>query len=149
MTRILALDVGEKRIGVALSDPLGITARPLTVIHRSSKVEDFAAIQQLAAEHQVSLILCGHPLSLDGGEGPQGKRIRRYAEALAATLPVPVQLWDETYSTADAEQIMIQKDKRMSPQARRQWVDAVAAAVILQSFLDAGAPAGPTLASTN
>lgn len=146
MTRILALDVGEKRVGVAISDPLGIIARPLEVIQRSSKVEDFEAIGRLVAEHQVDLLLCGYPLSLDGDEGPQGRRIRRYAEKLAETLPVPVKLWDESHSTDKAHEIMISQDKKSTPQQRRQWVDAVAAAVILQSYLDESAPAGPTLA---
>jgi len=140
--RILALDVGEKRIGIALSDPLRLVARPLMVIQRASKSKDFATIGRLVAEHQVSLVLCGYPLSLDGNEGPQGKRIRRYAEALAETLPAPVELWDESYSTVEAESVMGITKKRLSPQERRQWVDAVAAAVILQSYLDARSPGG-------
>jgi len=141
MARILALDVGEKRIGVAISDPLNIAARPLEVIKRASKAEDFEAIGRLVEQQEVNLVLCGYPLSLDGSEGPQGRRIRRYAEALAQTISAPLELWDETYSTVEAEQIMIAKDKRMSPQQRRQWVDAVAAAVILQSYLDTQSPA--------
>ena len=134
--RILALDVGEKRTGVALSDPLRMVARPLLVVQRASKVDDFDTIGRLVAEHQVSLVVCGYPLSLDGSEGPQGQRIRRYAEQLAETLEVPVELWDESYSTVDAESIMQVSRKRMTPKERRQWIDAVAAAVILQSYLD-------------
>jgi putative Holliday junction resolvase len=133
--RILALDVGERRIGVALSDPLRLVARPLTVIGRASKVKDFAAVGRLVAEHDVSLVLCGYPLSLDGSEGPQGRRIRRYAEKLAEALPVAVELWDESYSTEEAETMMA-SHKRLAPKERRGWVDAVAAAVILQSYLD-------------
>jgi putative Holliday junction resolvase len=133
--RILALDLGERRIGVALSDPLRLVARPLTVIGRASKVKDFAAIGGLVAEHDVSLVLCGYPLSLDGSEGPQGRRIRRYAEKLAEALPVEVVLWDESYSTEEAERLMASQ-KRLAPRERRGWVDAVAAAVILQSYLD-------------
>jgi len=134
--RILALDVGGKRTGVALSDPLRMVARPLLVIQRASKVDDFDTIGRLVTEHQVSLVVCGYPLSLDGNEGPQGQRIRRYAESLAETLAVPVELWDESYSTVEAESIMQVSRKRMTPKERRQWVDAVAAAVILQSYLD-------------
>jgi putative Holliday junction resolvase len=133
--RVLALDVGERRIGVALSDPLRLVARPLTVIRRASKARDFAAIGELVAEHDVTLVLCGYPLSLDGTEGPQGRRVRRYAETLAEALPVEVALWDESYSTEEAEKVMA-LGKRQSPRERRAWVDAVAAAVILQSYLD-------------
>ena len=138
--RILALDLGERRIGVALSDPLRMLARPLTVIKRASRAEDFETIGQLVAQHEVTLLLCGYPLSLDGSEGPQGRRARRYAEALAEALAVPLALWDESYSTVEAESMMQYSHKQLSPQERRNWVDAVAAAVILQSYLDAQAP---------
>lgn len=133
--RILALDVGERRVGVALSDPLRLVARPVTVIRRTSKVKDFAAIGRLVTEHDVSLVLCGYPLSLDGTEGPQGRRVRRYAEKLAEALTVEVELWDESYSTKEAERMMA-CHRRPVPRERRGWVDAVAAAVILQSYLD-------------
>jgi putative Holliday junction resolvase len=139
--RILALDVGEKRIGVALSDPLRMMARPLLVIQRASREEDFASISRLVRENQVSLVVCGYPLSLDGSEGPQGRRIRRYAERLAKTLQVPIELWDESYSTVEAEDLMQVSRKKMTPRERRGWVDAVAAAVILQSYLDSAAAA--------
>ncbi len=141
--RILALDVGEKRIGVALSDPLRILARPLMVLGRTSKEADFAAIGELVVEHQVALVICGYPLSLDGTEGPQGQRVRRYAEGLAESLPVPVRLWDESYSTVEAVQVMDVTQKRSSARERRRWVDAVAAAVILQSYLDSQLPSLP------
>ncbi len=133
--RVLALDLGERRIGVALSDPLRVVARPLTVITRSSKAEDFSAIGRLVAEHDVSLVLCGYPLSLDGSEGPQGRRLRRYAEALAEALPVTVKLWDESYSTVEADSILA-SEKLHTAAERRGRIDAVAAAVILQSYLD-------------
>ena len=134
---ILALDLGEKRIGVAICDPLRIAARPLAVIQHTSRAEDVAKISNLVQEHQASLLLCGYPLSLDGSEGPQGQRIRRYAEALAEAISTPVELWDESYSTVTADEIMQASRKRSTPQERRQWIDAVAAAVILQSYLDA------------
>lgn len=133
--RILALDLGERRIGVALSDPLRLVARPLKVIARSSKAKDFLAVGRLVAEHGVSLVLCGYPLSLDGTEGPQGRRIRRYVEQLAETLSVAVELWEESYSTVEADRI-VASVKRLKPSERRRVVDAIAAAVILQSYLD-------------
>jgi putative Holliday junction resolvase len=135
--RLLALDVGEKRIGVALSDPLQILARPLTVIHRTSRADDFAKIGRLVDEQGAVQIVCGYPLSLDGSEGPQGRRVRRYAEALREAVAVPVVLWDESYSTAEAEEMMQATQPRLSPRERRHWIDAVAAAVILQSYLNA------------
>lgn len=138
--RILALDLGERRIGVALSDPLRMVARPLTVIQRASRAEDLERIGRLVDEHQVSLLLCGYPLSLDGSEGPQGRRVRRYAEVLGESLEVPLELWDERYSTVEAESLMRVSRKNQSPQERRNWVDAVAAAVILQSYLNAKSP---------
>jgi putative Holliday junction resolvase len=117
-----------------------MVARPLTVLRRASKAKDAVAIGRLVEDHQVGLIVCGYPLSLDGSEGPQGRRIRRYTEALAAVLTMPIELWDERYSTEEAERVMMVTRKRMSPRERRAWVDAVAAAVILQSYLDARFP---------
>jgi putative Holliday junction resolvase len=87
--RILALDIGERRIGVAVSDPLQILARPLTVIQRASRADDFARIGRLAGEQGAIRIVCGYPLSLDGSEGPQGRRVRRYAEALQEAVKGP------------------------------------------------------------
>jgi putative Holliday junction resolvase len=141
--RVLALDVGEKRIGVALSDPLRMLARPLTVIQHVSQAEDFARIAMLVAENTVVEIVCGYPLSLDGTEGPQGRRVRLYAEALGESVSVPIILWNETYSTLEAEEVMQMTQPRLSPRERRRWIDAVAAAVILQSYLNAQAPPPP------
>lgn len=135
--RILGLDAGEKRLGVALSDPMQVVARPLAVIRRGARAEDYAAIARLIQEHQVVRIVCGYPLSLDGTEGPQGRRVRRYAEALQEALNVPVVLWNESYSTVEAEEVMQITQPRLSPRRRRGWIDAVAAAVILQSYLTA------------
>ena len=132
--KVLALDIGERRIGVAVSDPLWVAARPLVVIQRASKVQDVDAIAKLVQEQAARLIVCGYPISLNGTEGPQGRRIRRYVEVLADQLDTPIILWDESYSTRQAEAIM---GKRVTPRKRKQWVDAIAAAVILQSYLDA------------
>jgi len=135
--RILALDVGERRVGIAISDPTGTVARPLQTLVRCSREEDFAAIAALVAEHDVGLVVVGQPLSLDGTEGPQARRVARYAEALAATLPVPVVAWDERFTTVAAGEILRQNRRQRKRRARAKGeVDAIAAAVILQSYLD-------------
>ena len=136
--RILGLDPGERRIGIAISDPTGTLARPLQTLVRGSREEDFAAIAALVAEHNVELVVVGWPLSLDGTEGPQARRVARYTDALAACLPVPVVSWDERVTTAAADEILRQirgRKGRRRARARGQ-VDAIAAAVILQSYLD-------------
>lgn len=135
--RILALDMGERRVGIAVSDPTGTIARPLRTLVRGSREEDFAAITALVAEHDVELVVVGQPLCLDGTEGPQARRVARYAEALAARLPVPVVAWDERFTTVAAEEILRQNRRKKKRQARtRGEVDSIAAAVILQSYLD-------------
>jgi putative Holliday junction resolvase len=136
--RVLGLDMGERRVGVAISDSTGTVARPLRTLVRGSREEDFAAIAALVAEHDVGLVVVGHPLSLDGTEGPQARRVARYAEALAACLPVRLVSWDERFTTAAAKEILRQSRKKNRRRRARiaGEVDAVAAAVILQSYLD-------------
>jgi putative Holliday junction resolvase len=136
--RVLGLDVGDRRVGIAISDPTGTVVRPLQTLVRGSRVEDFVTIAALVAEHHVELVVVGQPLSLDGTEGPQARRIARYAQLLADHLAVPVVSWDERYTTAAAEEIMLQtrgRGKRRRARAAGE-VDAIAAAVILQSYLD-------------
>ena len=136
--RILALDVGEKRIGIAISDPLGILARPLQTLLRESREEDLAAIAALVTEYDVGLVVVGDPLSLNGTEGPQARRVARFAHLLTDGLLVRVVSWDERYSTMAANEILRRnrKPSRRDGCARGE-IDAVAAAVILQSYLDA------------
>lgn len=136
--RVLGLDVGERRVGIAISDPTGTVVRPLNTLVRGSREEDMAAISALVAEHDVGLVVIGQPLSLDGTQGPQARRTARYADMLAEGLPVPVVPWDERFSTVIAEEILGEsrsKKKRRRARAEGQ-VDAIAAAVILQSYLD-------------
>jgi len=135
--RVLALDVGERRVGVAISDPTGVLARPLQTLVRASREEDFAAIAALVAEYGVGLVVVGQPLSLNGTIGPQARRVARYAQALAAHLPVPVVSWDERYSSVVADEMMRRSHgKRRRGIRAKGDIDAVAAAVILQSYLD-------------
>ena len=135
MARILALDIGDRRIGVAVCDDLGQLARPLTTITRASKREDFERVARWVTEYKAERVIAGYPRSLSGDEGPQALRVRRYAQALAATLRVPVELWDEQYTTVEAAQRLFDAGRRR-PRDRGQ-LDAAAAAVILQDYLDA------------
>ena len=135
MGRTLALDIGEKRIGVAVSDELGLLARPLATIARASRRQDFERIARFVAELGAERIVAGYPRSLSGEEGLQAQRVRRYVEALAATLPVPAELWDECLTTVEAQERLLDAGRRR-PRDRGQ-LDAAAAAIILQDYLDA------------
>jgi len=138
--RILALDLGEQRTGAALSDAAGWLATPLTVLKSRSREAELAAIAELVQKHRVERIVVGYPLSLDGSIGPQALRVDKIVERLRALLPdVPVVLWDERLSTAQAERLIHETGRRV----QRERIDAAAAAVILQSYLDAQVPPGP------
>ena len=136
--RVLGLDVGERRVGIAVSDPTCSVARPVQTLVRGSREEDFAALAAIVAQHSVELVVVGRPLRKDGTEGPQARRIARYARAMAACLPVRVVSWDERFTTVEAEEILREGRTRKQRQRARATgrVDAVAAAVILQSYLD-------------
>jgi putative Holliday junction resolvase len=130
--RLLGLDVGSKRIGVAVSDETGLLASPVAVVERGRN--DSGAIRDLIARYQATGLVAGIPTGLSGREGPQAQETRRYADALAAELGVPLEYWDERLSTAVAERAMI--DSGMRRDARKERIDAVAAAVMLQGYLD-------------
>jgi putative Holliday junction resolvase len=131
--RVIALDVGERRIGVAVSDPSRTLATPHSVIHRRSKAQDFATVAHLVDEMAIERVVVGLPLSLSGDVGPQARRITRYARALAQSLDVPVELYDERYSTVTAMELLAASQRK----GRRQVpIDAAAAAVILQDYLE-------------
>jgi putative holliday junction resolvase len=133
--RIMALDLGEKRIGVALSDETRLVARSLAVIARTSRLADFEKIGRIVDEQGVTLIVVGLPLHLDGREGQKAVWARDYATALATHLRIGVELWDEALTTVAAQENMRQRGH--SRKKQREWVDAVAAAFILQNYLDA------------
>jgi putative Holliday junction resolvase len=135
MKRILALDVGERRIGVAISDPLGVVARTLGVVERRSDAQAIQAIVELVREHDVERVLVGHPRTLRGETGPQAQRVEAFAALLESALQVPVELWDEWLSTVSAERIL--SERGISAREQKATIDAVAAAVILQDYLDA------------
>jgi putative Holliday junction resolvase len=135
--RVLAVDHGQRRIGIALSDELGILASPLCILrpHARERVE---AVAGLAREHAVSEIVVGHPRTLRGEVGPQARRVERFAEELRGAVDVPVRLWDERYSTREATERLAASGRRSSGRRGQAApeVDAVAAAVILQDYLD-------------
>jgi putative pre-16S rRNA nuclease len=133
--RVLALDLGSKRIGVAVSDRSGTIATPLTVVERSGRLEqDHRRLAALVADEEAELVVVGLPLSLDGTIGPAARGVVAEAEALARQLPVPVETIDERFTTVTADQVLRAADVR-GP-ARRRSVDKVAAAVMLQAWLD-------------
>lgn len=132
--RALGIDVGTRRIGVALSDPTGTIAQSLTVIQRTGWRAVLGEIQRLVEAHGVERIVVGLPLRLDATEGDAARDARAFAARLAASVPVPVVMQDERLSTAEAERVMVAQDARR--RQRRQHRDAVAAAVFLQSYLD-------------
>jgi putative holliday junction resolvase len=128
--RLLALDLGRVRIGVAVSDEQGILATPLIVVQRRSRAEDFAVLAELVRRERVIAVLAGLPLDSQGEVGPQAQLARRYGGRLAVTLPVPLAFWDESYSSIDAAELLRQSGGRVP-------IDAAAAAVILTSFMEA------------
>lgn len=132
--RVLALDVGDRRVGVAISDPSGRLARPVATIKRTGR--DFRVIADLVLEHSVDHIVAGYPSNMDGSVGAQARRVESYVKGLRQHVTVPIELWDERLSSVEAERLMIETGR--SAGYRRNRIDAVAAAVILQSYLDAG-----------
>lgn len=132
--RILALDVGDRRIGVAVSDPTATIASPLTAIQRVSERRDLQIIAELVAQHEAERVVIGLPRTLRGELGPQAQKVMRFGQHLADLLAVPVVYWDERHSTTDAERIVRARGRGRPP---RGALDQVAAAVILQNYLNA------------
>ncbi len=132
--RILALDLGEKRIGVAVSDATRTIAQPLTVIKRTSRQDDFEAIGRLVQEQEANMLLVGLPLMLDGSVGEKAAWVQDYSADLQKSLDVPLAFWDEAFTTVQAESSLRTRGKK--GRQIRQSVDAVAASFILQSYLD-------------
>lgn len=131
--RILALDLGKKRIGLALSDPLGITAQGLPTLERTNIRTDLSALEQLIQEHGVGMILMGHPLHMSGKEGRQAEYTREFAERLAKRTGLDVKFWDERLTTVEAERVL--KESGISISKRARAVDRLAAQILLESYL--------------
>ena len=147
MTRWMALDVGEARIGVALSDPGGFLASPYTTLRVSrDELQTWTAIQQLVDETEAEGLIIGLPISLDGKIHAQGEHVQAFAERLKPHITIPITFWDERYSTVEAERLLAGQDigqerrrrgnRRRSRSESRHSIDALAAAVILQEYLD-------------
>lgn len=135
--RILGLDVGARRIGIAISDPLGITAQGLTTLQRRNRRYDLAELHKLLDEHEVREIVVGNPLRMSGQTGAQAEKMAIFAAQLEKSFAIPVHLWDERLSTAEAHRLLDETGIRDS--RRKEVIDKMAAVLILQSFLDARA----------
>jgi putative holliday junction resolvase len=133
--KVMALDLGEKRIGVALSDTTRTIASPYSVINRKSRAEDIERYRRLISEQEVGLLVIGLPIPLSGVEGQRAAWVRDYGEECARHLPVAVEYWDESLTTKEAEASLREQGRRGKKIKDR--VDAVAAALILQAYLDA------------
>ena len=136
--RVLALDLGKKRIGLALSDELGVTAQGLETLARTNIREDLARISRLASEKGVSLILIGHPLHMSGQAGRQAEYAREFGERLQAASGLPVEFWDERLTTVAAQRVL--RESGISIEKRAKAVDRLAAVILLESYLDSRHP---------
>lgn len=132
--RILAVDHGEKRIGLALSDPTATIARPLTVIKHVSRLLDAAQVAALATENEAGLIVVGQSFDEDGNPNPAGRRAAKFAEALREQTQIPIVLWDESFSTQDARAARIEMGAARKKRAGH--LDELAAVMILRSYLE-------------
>ena len=133
-SRILALDLGKRRIGLAISDPLGITAQGLPNLERSNQRADLAALDRIIRELDVGLVVAGNPIHMGGGEGRQSQWVREFAKALESRTGVPVRLWDERLTTVEAGRVL--RSSGISIRKRAAAVDRLAAVILLQSYLD-------------
>jgi putative holliday junction resolvase len=133
--RVLALDVGTKRIGVAVTDPLGLTAQGLETIERQNKRRDLEVLGKILKKYEVGEIVVGLPLRLSGVEGPQSEKMRRFAADLHKHVGLTVHLWDERWTSTEANRLL--RETELSIKKRGQAVDRMAAILILQSWMEA------------
>jgi putative Holliday junction resolvase len=132
--RILSIDVGEKNIGLAMSDELGWTAQGFSCLRGQSRAEAILGIADVIKEHGVSEVVVGMPVSLDGSLGKKAKEVAVFIEELKKKIGVPVKVWDERFSSLQAEKVMLEAD--LSRKKRKKKIDVLAAQLILQSYLD-------------
>jgi putative Holliday junction resolvase len=139
-SRVLGFDVGDRRIGVAISDPLGFTAQPLLTIHRTNRRADLKSIGRLLRRHGVEEAVVGNPLYMSGDVSPQAMKAQAFAEELRAEFGIAVHLWDERLTTTQAHRHLDEAGRAAI--GRKEIIDQVAAVLILQSFLDARSQGG-------
>lgn len=132
--RILALDHGTKRIGIAVSDELKMIAQPLEYILAEPSANLLARLKELIRDKEVELILVGMPRNMDGSYGPAAQKVQEFVTTLKGALTVPIKLWDERLTSAQANRLLIQGNVRRDK--RKEKVDKMAAAILLQSYLD-------------
>jgi putative holliday junction resolvase len=132
--RVLGLDVGSKTIGMAVSDPLGITAQGLNTIRRKNKRLDFGQLERVIRQYEVAEVVVGYPLRMSGAEGSQAEKMQQFAEELRRRFELPVHLWDERLTSAQANRMLRETD--LSIKRRGEVIDRLAAVLILQSWLD-------------
>ena len=130
----LGLDVGEKRIGVAISDPTGLLASGRTVVKSIGRDKDVLAVAKIVGDEAVTLIVVGMPLSLNGTEGPQAEKVRRFGKELSRATTIEIVFWDERFTTIQAQRYL--RDGGMRAKKQRANIDAAAAEILLQNYLD-------------
>lgn len=132
--KILGLDIGEKRIGIAISDELGYTAQGMRVMNRSGLDDDLKAIKELIVAQRATEVVVGLPKNMDGSLGESAEKVLFFAKQMEESLSIPVILWDERLTTAEATRLLVDAD--LSRAKRRKVVDKLAAVLILQGYLD-------------
>ena len=135
-SRILALDLGKRRIGLAISDPLGITAQGLPNLVRGRKRADLDALEHIIKEREVGMILLGNPINMSGAEGRQSGWVREFAGTLEKRTGLPIRLWDERLTTVEAGRVL--RASGISIEKRAAAIDRLSAVILLQSYLDSG-----------
>ncbi len=136
MSRILAIDYGEKRVGLAVSDPLNIVATPLATLNVTGDTMLYTALTDLIKKFDVSRVLVGYPLGLRGTKTQQTLRVDAFVEMLKSRISIPLTLWDERFTSSEAEDILRQKG--VKPSKHKGLIDQMSARIILQEYLDYG-----------
>ncbi|MDD9974744.1 MAG: Holliday junction resolvase RuvX [Candidatus Poribacteria bacterium] len=136
MAILLGLDVGDTRIGVALSDELGVAAHPLCTLTRKNRKVDLIAISDLVSIHKVECVVIGLPISLDGSIGAQAEKVQKFAKRLEHVIDIPIEFQDERFTTAEAEEILHELNK--DAKAQKELIDEVSAVIILDDYLNRG-----------
>ena len=147
MAILLGLDVGDTRIGVALSDELGVAAHPLCTLTRKNRKVDLIAISDLVSIHKVECVVIGLPISLDGSIGAQAEKVQKFAKRLEHVIDIPIEFQDERFTTAEAEEILHELNK--DAKAQKELIDEVSAVIILDDYLNRDKETNPTASTAD